>query len=93
MTIGYEQRMFRVKPAPAAKQIVSRQNEQKAREGIVKYIPLHKCSICKNLSENEYGFYSVMADGPHSDLPKSAHKLKPIEKFVLPLSNVLPLSK
>lgn len=46
-----------------------------------RYIPLHKCAICRNLAENEYGFYSVMSTGPSQGLPPEVSKLK---RFDLP---------
>ena len=47
----------------------------------MKYIPLHKCRICKNLSESEYGYYSVSSSGSSRPLPIEVNRLKPIEEL------------
>ncbi len=40
------------------------------------YAPLHQCPICRNLAENEYGFYAVMLTGPSHALPPEADRLR-----------------
>jgi hypothetical protein len=46
----------------------------------VKYVSLHKCRICKNISENEYGVHPVSPSATYRPLPTEAKKLIPIEE-------------
>ena len=41
--------------------------------------PLHHCSICSQLPEVAYGFYSVMPDGDFKPLPQAANQLVAVE--------------
>ncbi|MFQ5434240.1 MAG: hypothetical protein ACE5FD_05120 [Anaerolineae bacterium] len=41
-----------------------------------KYIPLHQCPICRQLGENEFGSYAVMASRPSYPLPPETDNLE-----------------